>query len=167
MMSNLTVLGVLTSSPATARHPARGATLIEVLVAVLILAIGLLGVAALQAAALRNGQSALERTQAVVQSYGMFDAMRANPTAARANKYDKGKTCAVPVVPSSGATLADRDWNNWMDGLKNSMGGSPCGQVACAGTLCTITITWDDSRANEVSGAAADAARTITTTTRI
>lgn len=145
----------------------RGASLIEVLVAVLILAIGLLGVAALQAAALRNSQSALERTQAVVQTYAMLDALRANPAAARANNYNLAKTCAIPAVPAANATLVETDWYNWMRGLHGTMGASACGELTCANNICTITITWDDSRATQVSGATADAARTITTTTRI
>jgi type IV pilus assembly protein PilV len=56
----------------------RGVGMIEVLVAVLILAIGLLGVAALQATALRNSQSAMERSQGVVHAYAVFDSMRAS-----------------------------------------------------------------------------------------
>lgn len=152
------------SSHASTRRSARGASLIEVLVAVLVMAIGLLGVAALQAAALRNGQSALERTQGVVQTYAILDAMRANPTAARANNYNKIKTC---TVPAAGATLVDNDWNQWMTALKASMGSSACGQVTCVSSVCTIVVTWDDSRATEVSGVTADAARTITTSTRI
>lgn len=154
-------------SHVSSRRLTRGASLIEVLVAVLIMAIGLLGVAALQAAALRNGQSALERTQGVVQTYAMLDAMRANPTAARANNYNKAKTCTVPAIPSTGATLVDSDWNSWMDSLHKSMGTSACGQVTCASNVCTIVVTWDDSRATAVSGATTDSARTITTTTRI
>lgn len=168
----MSALGSLKMSPTRhipSRRSARGASLIEVLVAVLILAIGLLGVAALQAAALRNGQSALGRTQAVVQAYAMLDAMRANPTAARGNNYNKAKTCTIPAVPTEGATLVDNDWSSWMKGLHDTMGASAstCGQVACASNVCTITITWDDSRATEVSGATTDSARTITTTTRI
>jgi type IV pilus assembly protein PilV len=151
-----------------AARRARGASLIEVLIAVLILAIGLLGVAALQAAALRNSQSAFERTQAVVQTYAMLDAMRANSTAARANNYNKGKTCSAPAVPASGGTLVDTDWNNWMTSLHKNMSASACGQVTCVASVCSITITWDDSRATAVGDTeAGDAARTLTTTTRI
>ena len=50
-------------------------SLLEVLIAVLVLAIGLLGIAALQATALRNSQSSLERNQAVIASYTIADAM--------------------------------------------------------------------------------------------
>jgi type IV pilus assembly protein PilV len=62
--------------------------LIEVLVAVLVLGIGLLGVAAMQATALRNSQSSLERSQGVMHVYTILDAMRANPQAARAGGYN-------------------------------------------------------------------------------
>ena len=55
-----------------------GVGLIEVLIAVVVLAFGLLGIAAMQITSLRSSQSALERSQAVAQSYAMFDAMRAN-----------------------------------------------------------------------------------------
>ena len=55
-------------------HQQVGVTLIEVLVAVLVMAIGLLGIAALQATALRNSQSSLERSQAVVHTYAILDA---------------------------------------------------------------------------------------------
>lgn len=145
------------------KRTTRGASLIEVLVAVLILGIGMLGVAALQASALRNSQSAFESTQAVVQSYAILDSMRANQTAARNNGYDRGKTCAVPA---GAVTLVDSDWANWVAGLKATMGDTACGQVSCVASVCTITVTWDDSRATEIAGSA-DSARTIITTTRI
>jgi len=69
------------------RHAAfasRGVSLLEVLIAVLILAIGLLGVAALQASALRNSQSSLERSQAVIYTYTILDSMRSNTANAHA-----------------------------------------------------------------------------------
>jgi type IV pilus assembly protein PilV len=93
--------------------------MIEVLVAVLILAIGLLGVAALQATALRNSQSAMERSQGVVHAYAVFDSMRANPVAARGGDYNVGMSCNAPA----------------------------CGSVACVADVCTVTVRWDDSRA--------------------
>ena len=83
-----------------------GAGLIEVLVAVLVMGIGLLGVAAMQATALRNNQSALERTQATIQTYSILDAMRANRQRAIAGDYNMGRTCSVPAT---GGTLAQKD----------------------------------------------------------
>ncbi|WP_447731138.1 type IV pilus modification PilV family protein [Pseudoxanthomonas suwonensis] len=58
------------------------------MISILIMAIGLLGIAAMQATALRNGQSSLERTQAVMQSYAVLDILRANRTAAIAGYYN-------------------------------------------------------------------------------
>src|SRR3546814_16361166 len=76
------------------------------MISVLVMGVGLLGIAAMQATALRNNQSALERTQATVQTYSILDAIRANAEAARAGAYTIGRTCAVPT---GNATLAQRD----------------------------------------------------------
>ena len=57
----------------------RGAGLIEVLITVLDLAVGLLGISALQLTALKNNQSAMQRSLAVVHSYTIVEAIRAEP----------------------------------------------------------------------------------------
>ena len=139
--------GAIGRRPASRRlsspHAQRGAGMIEVLVAVLILAIGLLGVAALQATALRNSQSAMERSQGVVHAYAIFDSMRANPAAARAGDYNIGMTCNVP----GGGTLAQNDLRNWVTIMQRDLGPTACGSVTCAPDNCSVTVRWDDSRA--------------------
>jgi len=55
-----------------------GASLIEVMVAVIIMSIGLLGLAAMQTTAMKNNQSAMQRTQASLLAYEFIDLMRAN-----------------------------------------------------------------------------------------
>jgi len=55
-----------------------GFTLIEVLIAVLVLGIGLLGVAGLQSVALSMNQGSYVRTQATVLARDIADRMRAN-----------------------------------------------------------------------------------------
>ena len=55
-----------------------GFTLLEVLVTLIVLAIGLLGLAGLQVVSLRNNHGAYLRSQAIIQSYDMVDRMRAN-----------------------------------------------------------------------------------------
>jgi type IV pilus assembly protein PilV len=144
-----------------------GVGLIEVLVSVLILAIGLLGIAAMQATALRNSQGSFERTQVVIQSYSILDAMRANRNAAIAGEYalGGGMICAVPAS----GTLAQADMQRWISSLKDSIGSgvatdtTTCGQVVCtAAGQCTVTVRWDDSRATDGAGgarAAGDATR--------
>lgn len=136
----------------------RGAGMVEVLVAVLVLAIGLLGVAAMQATALRNSQSSLERSQGVVHAYTILDAMRANPDQARTGAYNMAMTCVVP----GGGNLAANDKRQWIQTLQANLGATACGQVQCAGDRCTITVRWDDSR-----GTAGLAAHNFSTTTRI
>jgi type IV pilus assembly protein PilV len=130
------------------KRPARraqqfGSTLLEVMIAVLVLSTGMLGVAAMQATTLRNSQSALARSQAVMQSYAIVDAMRANKDVARNNGYNLAlpSTCAVP---SAGTTLATRDLNAWITSLQATMGPAACGGVACLNRVCLITIRWDD-----------------------
>lgn len=56
----------------------RGFSLIEILVALLVLSIGLLGLAALQTTGLKFNHQSYERTQAVLQAYDIIDRMRAN-----------------------------------------------------------------------------------------
>jgi type IV pilus assembly protein PilV len=136
----------------------RGVGMIEVLVAVLILAIGLLGVAALQATALRNSQSAMERSQGVVHAYAIFDSMRANPAAARAGDYNIGMTCAPPGA----GTLAQNDLGSWITIMRRDLGPTACGLVNCVGDACTVTVQWDDTRA---SGGVSN--QSFTTTSRI
>ena len=145
----------------SSRSASRGVSLIEVLVSVLILGIGLLGIAAMQALALGNSQSSVERTQAVIHSYSILDAMRANPDAARAGTYTIGMTCAVPAA----GNLVANDRRAWIATLQQNLGVTACGQIACAGALCTVTVRWDDSRGT--ASVANPTQHTFTTTARI
>jgi type IV pilus assembly protein PilV len=147
--------------------------LLEVLIAVLIMAIGMLGIAAMQTTALRNNQSSLERSQAVIQSYAILDAMRANRDAALALQYDTGGwICAAPA----GGTHVGNDIGFWMNSMKATMGvagdATTCGRVDCVAAtgICTIGVRWDDTRAAEAgpSGVeAGSATRQVETVVRI
>ncbi|WP_211365682.1 type IV pilus modification protein PilV [Pseudoxanthomonas suwonensis] len=145
--------------PMAGRRRQAGATLLEVMISILIMAIGLLGIAAMQATALRNGQSSLERTQAVMQSYAVLDILRANRTAAIAGYYNTaGMQCEGGDPDDSlpeGHQTAQGELNAWLMSLKSTMGliddETTCAEVACAGNAfgggtCTVTIQWDDSR---------------------
>lgn len=130
-----------------ARNRMRGLSLIEILVSVVILGIGLLGVAAMQSLALRGGQSSLEASQAVMQTNAIIEAMRANR--ANAAAYNTGgMVCAA----GSGGTLAQNDLENWITSLKTDVGGTDtdtttCGEIAGCPDACVVTVQWDDSRA--------------------
>jgi len=137
-------------------HRQRGVGLIEILVAVLILALGLLGMAGLQANALKTNQSSYARGQAVMLSYYMLDAMRADRAAALSLAYNTGAVSAGVIAPIcnplaiTGATLSDNNRRDWIQSLRTSLGNedTTCGAISCDVTgLCTLQITWDDSRA--------------------
>ena len=135
-----------------------GAGLIEVLVAVVVLAIGLLGMAGLQASALRGNQSSYARSQAVMLSYYMLDMMRADRNRAVLGDYNTDNNATPGAVLSpvsnpadfSANTLADNTRQDWLTAIKTGLGDSAqtCGAIRCAATgECTIQITWDDERA--------------------
>ena len=133
-------------NPVAMPRQARGIGLIEVMVSLVVLAVGLLGIAAMQSMALRGGQGSLESTQAVMATNSILEAIRANPT--QAASYTMAKTCAVPTA---GGTAAGIDKAAWITALKSTIGSGPtdtttCGQITCAAT-CVITVFWDDSRA--------------------
>jgi len=134
------------SHPTTMRRHVRGIGLIEVMVSVMVLSVGLLGIAAMQSMALRGGQGSLESTQAVMATNSILEAIRANPT--QVASYTMAKTCAVPT---GGGTAAANDQIAWITALKSTIGSgatdaTTCGQIACAAT-CVVTVFWDDSRA--------------------
>lgn len=125
-------------------HHQQGATLLEVLITVLILAIGLLGVAAMQMMALRNSQQSLQQSLATIYSYSILDSMRANADAARAGEYDVSDLCSAPP---SAATLVPKDQAFWINAIQAQLGEGACGSIDCqASGECAATVTWSDGR---------------------
>lgn len=128
------------------RRP-RGVSLIEVLVAVLVLSVGLLGVAGLQLSALRGNQGAYERSVATITASSIAERMLANRTRALAGDYNLamgGANCPAP----GGATLAQQDLANWIREMRGigALGTTACGSVQCNGGLCVVTVQWTDQR---------------------
>lgn len=152
----------------------RGTSLIEVMISVLILGIGLLGIAAMQATALRNSGSSLGRSQAVIQSYAALDAMRGNRAQALAGNYDMTALECTASSAAAGGDLAVNDINRWIRDLKNALGPDACGRIECAAGAaeCQVSIRWDDSRASETDAgggavAAGAAQRLLVTRARL
>lgn len=141
-------------------HRQRGVGLVEVLVAVAVLAIGMLGIAAMQATALRNRQSAVERSQAVVQTYAILERMRANHAVASNGGYDLAAMTCQPPTPGD---LVTSDLNAWINALHEGLGPSACGQIVdCGSDDCVIVVQWNDSR-----GSGGSAAQQLRTETRL
>lgn len=138
-----------------------GVSMIEVLVAVLILVFGVLGVAALQMTALRNSQSAVQHSQGVAMTYAMIDRMRADALQARIGSYNLGNlgsdlggtgttvwTCALP---DDGTTLPVKERREWMEQVRGTGGLEPnaCVIIDCDDANCAVGVRWDDTRGTQ------------------
>ena len=131
----------------------KGFTLVEVLVALLILAIGILGFAALQVTALRGGTSSHLRSQAVLIAYDVMDRLRANRNAAIAGDYNIADGDGVPVGDGT-PPLADDDLADWYNTYLSLLPDSEAQIICDAEGLCTVTIIWNDSRIDPAANAA-------------
>jgi len=122
-----------------------GFTLLEVLVAILVLSIGLLGLAGLMASSIRNNHSAYQRTQATWLAYDMIDRMRVNRanSIASANNYN----IAIGTASSSSSGLAGTDVTDWKTTLANALpAGDGSVAVNSATRAVTVIVQWNDSR---------------------
>jgi type IV pilus assembly protein PilV len=128
----------------------RGVTLVETLIALLVLSIGLLGLAGLETASLRFNTSAYYRTQATALAYDLADRMRANRQAALANAYNVGFQNPVPAcgAVAAGATISEQDIAAWRNALACRIPQST-GSVTRNGNEFVFTIRWDDSQGQE------------------
>lgn len=126
-----------------------GFSLLEVLVAIVIMSLGLLGLAALQATGLKNNYSAYTRSQAALYAYDMIDRLRADRQAALTGSYNLTLAASAP----SGSTLADTERANWLAQLAGLPAGDGSINVTTAGVV-TIVVQWNDSRATAGSSTA-------------
>lgn len=131
------------------KHAQRGVGLIEVLIAVLVLSIGILGIAALQTRALSDNGSSLNRSAATAATYSILEGMRLDRANVIALNYNT--TVTTSACPAIGATLASYLLNNWCSNqLGNFLGkvSTTKGTIACtAAGACRITIQFDDAKA--------------------
>jgi type IV pilus assembly protein PilV len=141
-----------------AHHTARGFTLLEVLIALVVLSIGLLGIAALQGVGLRTSHGAHLASQASLLAYDMADRIRANPqnfwashdfTSADFSTDDIDCSQPSPVTPLA---VVDRwEWSCSIEDLLPQGTGTISGGLV-AGTDARryiILIEWQDLQAGE------------------
>ena len=127
-----------------------GFTLLEVLIALLVLSIGLLGLAALQTTGLRSNQMASMRTLATQFTYDITDRMRTNPVGVAAGDYviTRAQTPTSPAV-----SIADTDLGEWRANLARLPNGqsdiTQCDTTTvpvCAQLTHIVTVYWNESR---------------------
>jgi type IV pilus assembly protein PilV len=150
----------------------QGFTLLEVLVSLLVLSIGLIGLAGLQLTGVTNSRDAYFRTQAVMLSYDIADRMRANQNGVEAGDYDGSTGTAVSNCRSttgcSSSAMAGDDvalWRQSLAALPGGQGvvcidntpddGDSAASPACdgSGTQYVAKVWWDQNRDAVVSPA--------------
>lgn len=123
-----------------------GFTLIEVLISVLVLSIGLLGLASLQANSLRYNNDSSVQTQASYLASDIADRMRANVSVA--DTYP-GKSAAQNTGCYTGGCAPDEMAANDIYEWEQALDTLPAGQgsiTALGGGMYTITVMWDEQR---------------------
>lgn len=143
-----------------------GFTLLEVLVAMVVLALGLLGVAGLQAVSMRNAHSGYLRSQATILAYDILERMRVNSTSARLGGYNvalgaslgngQGLLCGAQTAAAS-----DRD--EWKDCLAVMLpGGDGSVLVDPVTHVATIEVRWQEKVAAAGGGYGVNAVSFVT-----
>jgi type IV pilus assembly protein PilV len=123
----------------------QGFTMIEVLVALVILSVGLIGLAALQTGGLRNNNSAVIRSQAVLAAEDILDRMRANRTGALGENYDIGLGDSVDGTYTG---MALTDLTEWKNSLSLWLANGD-GSVDVSGVIATVVVQWAEAGGND------------------
>ena len=133
----------------------KGFTIIEVLVAMVILSVGVMGLGVLQLAAMQNTQGGYMRSQAAILAYDIIDSMRANIPSVAAGDYVLNFAQATPVAVDCYGLLANcttrqmaiSDLFRWRNVLGNYL-PSGTGQVSTVNvgltTQVIVAVTWLD-----------------------
>lgn len=139
-----------THAAAGSRHaPAVGGfSLIEVLVALVVLSVGLLGLAALQTNAVEFNHDAYLRSQATILAYDIADRIRGNRQAAINGEYVSAFATTLPSCNDAVAgTVAQQDIGAWRRALVCALPAGN-GQIDwdAGAEILTVTVRWDESR---------------------
>ena len=130
----------------------RGVTLVEAMIALLVISIGLLGIASLQLTAMNQNTSALNHSQAVWIAYNMSDRIRAN--IGEFQNYDgidtdNGYAQDCVNNPCSALQMVTADAADWTTMVQNLPRGR--GRVNLNGGVLTVTVMWSDD-GSDVNG---------------
>lgn len=136
-----------------------GFSLIEVLIAVVVLAIGLLGMASLMLTSMQSNQNAAERSTATVLSYDLIERMRGNPDQLARYVGDIGNPSTL-LDPCDGAgacnggmnatELADFDVLTWSNQLQATLPGATATVQALPNNEYCIAVFWPQTQTGMV-----------------
>lgn len=132
----------------------KGFTLLEVMIALVISAVSLLGLASLQAQSLGFSQTAYLRSQATYFAYDMLEKMRMNKNVANGGSYDLATTdnpnfatCYGTGVTCDENDIANSDkyeWRTLLDSTLPGGKGSVSRAAAGASEIVTIVVEWNN-----------------------
>ncbi|MGM0451287.1 MAG: type IV pilus modification protein PilV [Pseudomonadota bacterium] len=117
----------------------KGLTLLEVLISVLLLSIGILGVAGLQLHALRSSTEADLRSQARLQVRDMIERVRMMPEQREAFRV-KESNCAEGSTPG-GSSFVANELNNWCRAVARGLPGGQ-GEIDVSGNDIRVRVSW-------------------------
>ena len=136
-------------------HQQKGAGMMEVLIALLVLSIGILGLATLQSIGLKYNHQSYQRTQAILQIYDMADRIRSNGPgkAAAYNAFAMAgdptgltKDCAVAGAPCTFNERATYDFETWRQSLAAFLGPNAQGSVIRQNAqIHAIRVNWTEN----------------------
>jgi type IV pilus assembly protein PilV len=129
-----------------------GYTLIETMVALLVLSVGMIGVAALHGQALSASGTALHRSEAIYLAGNMAERIRVNRGAETAYQGAAGdNNCDDPTgaggVKCTPSEMAAHDLFLWQDEISRNLPGGQGAVAVDTGanpTSYTITVSWDE-----------------------
>lgn len=120
-----------------------GVGMIEILVTMVVIAIGVLSISRMQVATLRTNQSALFRSHASILAYDMIDRLRVDRETALLGSYDLALGDDAPGT----STVPDAEVSAWLAALQAFLPGGD-GSIARNGDTLVVTVQWDDTRGN-------------------
>lgn len=130
----------------------RGFSLVEVLIALVVMSVGMLGIAGLYVQGMQAGRTSILRHHAVTLAGDVADRIRANPTAVASYAHVAGATgtdnsCVTGGVDCSVTQMAANDIFTWQNQARNSLPGGTVAIVFTAAAGLTpptyqISVTW-------------------------
>lgn len=130
----------------------KGASLIEALLATVLLSIALLGAASVQTSAMRQASAVSLQTQADLLARQMLDRMRLNPAGISSGSYNEVVAESVPndsgcsaSTCATAAAIAQADISQWQAQVDKLPGGAGFVSGSGPGSLYAVTVSWKEN----------------------